>query len=150
MVQSSYGMRSRDSSGKILDHSGYIEVSSVFISPDDTVVALVSLDGTAKLWDAQSGHGLYSSDGSAVALVSQDGTVKILTGHTPEDRQRCTSRRTGQQSHRYRGQANVWKATPGHERPTTRRRESREIKNYLENSLSNQIINPACSPKKWR
>ena len=79
----------------ILDHSGYIEVSSVFISPDDTVVALVSLDGTAKLWDAQSGHGLYSSDGSAVALVSQDGAVKILTGHTPEDRQRCTSRRTG-------------------------------------------------------
>jgi WD40 repeat protein/serine/threonine protein kinase len=75
------------------------EVFGVSFSPDGRRLAGACRDGTAKVWDAQSGqktltlrghtgpvHAVaYSLDGRRLATASQDGTVKVWDAHTAQE-----------------------------------------------------------------
>ena len=66
-------------------------VNSVAWSPDETMLATASMDGTANVWDTQSGQLLYtieghesrvnvaiwSPDGISLATAGEDGTLRI-------------------------------------------------------------------------
>jgi len=72
-----------------LGHTGL--VFSVAFSPDDSIIATGSTDGTAKIWDALTGRELltlssdgggvtnvaFSPDGSRLATANRDGTDRI-------------------------------------------------------------------------
>jgi len=67
-------------------------------SPDETTLVTTSLDGTARIWDAQTGDALftleghdgrvnialYSPDGAQVATAGEDGTLHIWDSQTGE------------------------------------------------------------------
>ena len=74
---------------EIKGHNGF--VYSVAFSPDGTMLATGSFDGTIKIWDVQSGKVLqtckghtnqvysvaWNHDGSRLASASQDKTIRI-------------------------------------------------------------------------
>jgi WD40 repeat protein/serine/threonine protein kinase/tetratricopeptide (TPR) repeat protein len=77
-----------------LKHSGW--VSSVQFSPDGKRVVTASFDGTARVWDAQTGQPLteplkhttnvwsaqFSPDGKRVVTASGDGTARVWDAQT--------------------------------------------------------------------
>ena len=72
-----------------LGHSA--EVEGVAFSPDGKHIATASSDGTARVWDAATGHPVvtlkghaakvtcvaFSPDGTRIATASFDGTAKV-------------------------------------------------------------------------